>query len=304
MKHRCGGDALRRAGRGLLLLIGLLLGLAPVVRAAAPRRVVSLVPSLTETAAALGASAQLVGRSRYCLHPAALRRLPDVGGYLDPAWEALLGLRPDLVLLTPQSRETSRRLRQLRVPVLEISQDRLPEIWAGMETLAAALGHPGRGARLADSLRAELRALGRRPAGPAPGVPPRVPPRVLLVAGRSPEAGPPRDLWVIGRGSWLNDLLEALGARNAVADLRPSLPALSREGLLALQADWIIELWPSGSPPPRSAAALERDWLAWPELNAVARGQVRVLLDDRLIVPGPRLVEGARRLDELLHSGR
>ncbi len=292
MAQRPGGNVLYRVGRGLSLVLALLLGLARATPAAPPRRVVSLVPSLTETAAALGASAQLVGRSRYCLHPAALRRLPDVGGYLDPAWEALLGLRPDLVLLTPQSRETSRRLRELRVPVLEIPQDRLPEIWSGMEILAAALGRPGRGVRLADSLRAELRALGRRPAGPAP--------RVLLVAGRSPEAGPPRDLWVIGRGSWLNDLLEALGARNAVADLRPSLPALSREGLLALQADWIIELWPSSSPSPRSAAALERDWQAWPELHAVARRQVRVLLDDRLIVPGPRLVEGARRLDAVL----
>lgn len=260
---------------------------------APPSRVVSLVPSLSESAAALGAAGQLVGRSRYCLHPPSLRRLPEVGGYLDPSWEALLGLRPDLVLLTPQSRETRARLRDLGVPVLEIPQDRLGEILTGMETLATALGRPGRGKRLADSLRAQLRTLGTR-AGAKLG------PRVLLVAGRSPEAGPPRDLWVIGRGSWLSDLLEALGARNAVEDLRPGLPALSREGLLALQPDWILELWPSSSPLPRSARALEADWSAWPELRAVARGRVRVLADDRLIVPGPRLVEGARLLQELL----
>jgi iron complex transport system substrate-binding protein len=284
----------------LALLLGLLVLLAgPTSPSAAPgttrpSRVVSLVPSLTETAFALGAGAQLAGRSRYCVQPAAARRLPEVGGYLDPSWELLATLKPDLVLLTPQSAATAARLRDWQVPVASIAQDRLPQILDGMESLAVALGRPGRGRRLADSLARELDAL--RPARPAAH-----PPRVLLVAGRSTEAGPPRDIWAIGRGSWLSDLLELLGAVNVVGDLRPGLPALSREGVAALRPDWIVELWPS-SGLPRSPEALEADWRAWPELEAVQRGRVRVVADERLLVPGPRLVEGARLLRNALRE--
>jgi len=282
------------------LLLGLLVLLAgPAASSAAPgparpSRVLSLVPSLTETAFALGAGEQMAGRSRYCLQPAAARRLPEVGGYLDPSWEALVALKPDLVLLTPQSAATAERLRGLGVPSQSIAQDRLEQILAGMEQLALALGRPGQGRRLADSLARGLDAL--RPARS-----PAQRPRVLLVAGRSPEAGAPRDIWAIGRGSWLSDLLDLLGAVNVVGDLRPGLPALSREGVAALRPDWIVELWPS-SGLPRTPSALAADWRAWPELEAVRRGRVRVLADERLLVPGPRLVEGARLLRDALRE--
>lgn len=280
-----------------LLLLLLAAGPSSLDAAAAPQRparVVSLVPSLTETAFALGAGGQMAGRSRYCLQPAAARGLPEVGGYLDPSWEALLALRPDLVLLTPQSSEAARRLGEWKVPSLALPQDRLEQILDGMRRLGVALGRPVQGQRLADSLAAGLQAL-------RPAKPPARPPRVLVVAGRSPEAGPPRDLWAIGRGSWLSDLLELLGAVNVVGDLRPGLPALSREGVAALEPDWIVELWPS-SGLPRTPAALAADWQAWPELEAVRRGRVRVIADERLLVPGPRLVEGARLLQAALRD--
>ncbi|MDP2361664.1 MAG: helical backbone metal receptor [bacterium] len=276
----------------VLLLALLLAGGAK----AAPRRVVSLVPSLTETVAALGAADRLVGRSRYCSHPAAVERLPAVGGYLDPSWEAVVALRPDLLLLTPESREARQRAEALGIPVAVIAQDRLAEVLAGMEELGRLLGLAERGRQLADSLRRGLDDLARGRADQGP------PARVLLVADRAPEPGPPRDLWVIGRGSWLADLLEQLGARNAAEGLSPAQPLLSREGVARLDPDWILELWPA-PPPGRCLSALAADWRAWPELRAVRAGQVRALGEDCLILPGPRLLEAARMLASLLAGG-
>lgn len=277
--------------RGVLLSLLLLAGAAA---AAAPKRVVSLVPSLTETVAALGAGDRLVGRSRYCLHPTSVRTLPEVGGYLDPSWERIVALKPDLVLLTPESRETERRLRSLGLPVLALPQNRLEEALDGMVALGRALGLPERGRALADSLRRGIDALGRAARAARADAP-----RVLVVADRLPEPGPPRDLWVIGRGSWLSDLLEALGARNAAADVGPAQPLVSREGVLALDPDWILELWPV-PPAGRSARDLEGDWRAWPELHAVRADRVRALTQDCLSLPGPRLLEAARLLDRTL----
>ena len=292
------GAGLRRAGALLLLCLALAARAAAPVPAS-PQRIVSLVPSLTEAACALGARERLVGRSRYCLHPASVRSLPELGGYLDPAWEHLVALRPDLVLLTQESRDTRRRLEQLGLPVLSLSQDRLEQVLTGFAELGRALGRPGRGRALEDSLRRGLEilrgTLRPRGGGSASG------PRVLLVADRSPAAGAPRDLWVIGRGSWLSDLLDLLGARNAVAGLAPSLPMFSREGLQQVDPDWILELW-AAPPAGRTLAELEADWRAWPELRAVARGHVRALGDERLVVPGPRLLEAAALLREALEE--
>lgn len=288
---------LRRILRGWRMLLPILLLLASLpARAGPPRRVVSLVPSATECMAALGAESQLVGRSRYCLHPASVKVLPQVGGYLDPSWEAIVALRPDLLVLTPESVAHAERARALGIPVLLLAQNHLDEVLAGIGVLGRALGREARARQLEDSLRRGLdefrrRALLRK--GKAP--------RVLLVADRPPVPGPPRDLWVIGQGSWLSELLEAVGARNAVQGLAVSQPLLSREGLAALDPDWIVELWP-GPPAGRTLQALKEDWRVYEELDAVRLGQVRSLGRDELLLPGPRLLQAARILEDLLFS--
>ncbi len=275
-------------------LLFLFLLAATVAAGKIPTRVVSLVPSLSEGVVALGGQSQLVGRSRYCVHPSSLRRLPEVGGYLDPSWEAIAALRPDLLLLTPESVQSAERARKLGIPVLSVGQNHLEEILDGVGVLGRALGREARARQLEDSLRHGLDALRRRAAGRKGKAP-----RVLLVADRPPLPGPPRDLWVIGQGSWLSEVLELLGARNAAQGLAAGQPMLSREGLAALDPDWIVELWPEEGPG-RALAELQRDWQAFPELQALRRGQVRSLGRDALLVPGPRLLEAARILEDLL----
>lgn len=282
-----------RRGWAPLALGLLLLALLPA-GAGTPRRVVSLVPSATECVAALGAQSLLVGRSRYCVHPSSVKALPQVGGYLDPSWEAIAGLRPDLLLLTPESVAHAERARSLGIPVLLLAQNHLEEVLAGIGVLGRALGREGRARQLEDSLRQGLKALRRRAASRKGAAP-----RVLLVADRPPVPGPPRDLWVIGQGSWLSELLEAMGARNAVRELSVSQALLSREGLAALDPDWIVELWP-GPPAGRTLQALQGDWRAFAELDAVRLGRVRSLGRDELLLPGPRLLQAARVLEDLL----
>lgn len=261
---------------------------------AVPRRVVSLAPSLTELVFALGAGEVLVGRSRYCLHPDQVLALPDVGGYLDIGWESLLALEPDLVLLTPEHEEARQRLEGFGVPALAVPQNRVDEILEGCRAVGAALGRESAGRRLAQELDAALadarsRALERGAPRPA----------VLLIAGREPGPGPPRGLWAIGRGSWLSELLAAVGAENAVDDPRPALPGYSREVLLALDPDWILELAVSPDPG-RTLVERRDDWLGVGGLGAASSGRVALLDSDALVVPGARLPEALHVLEETL----
>jgi iron complex transport system substrate-binding protein len=282
-----------RAPMPAILLVGLLLALGA---AAAPLRVVSLAPSLSELVHALGAGELLVGRSRYCRHPPALLELPEVGGYLDLGWEFLLALEPDLVLLTPEHGDVLQRLEILGVPALALPQNRLDELLEGCRIVGGALGRQEEGRRLAAALEDSLAAARERAlqrSAPAP--------RVLWIAGREPGPGPPRGLWAIGSGSWLAELLSVVGARNAIDDPRPALPGLSRERLLQLDPDWILELAPQPEAG-RSTAQRRADWERLPELGAVAAGRVVLLEDEAFVVPGPRLPRALRQLEALLQA--
>ena len=97
---------------------------------AAPRRIVSLVPSVTEILFALGAEERLVGVTDFCDFPAAARRKPRVGGMVAPSLEAIVALRPDLVALTSAGnrQETFEQLRRVRIPVYQVAPESIEDV--------------------------------------------------------------------------------------------------------------------------------------------------------------------------------
>ena len=115
--------------------------------AASPQRVVSLAPSVTETVFALGFGSRVVGVTTYCDYPAAARRLPKIGGFINPSLEAIVDRKPDLVIGV---RDTShpvktKEIENLGIRVVLISVTSLDEILNSFESIARLLGKPGSG---------------------------------------------------------------------------------------------------------------------------------------------------------------
>ena len=104
-----------------------------------PQRIVSLLPSLAETVCALGQCARLVGVDRYSDYPVSLKKLPQVGGGLDPNIEAIVALRPDLVLMATSSR-ASERLRTLGIRVLSLEPKTHADVQRVMLKIGQVLG--------------------------------------------------------------------------------------------------------------------------------------------------------------------
>lgn len=240
-----------------------------------------LVPSLTDMIVELGRADRLCAVSRYCQLPVSLDSLPRVGAYLDPNLEALIALQPEGVLLANRGTDFEQRLRELGLTVHLIPQDSLAQILEGVTQLGDLLECPVAAAGLRTRLETGLRPVPVLESGR---------PSVLIVASRNLEPGPPGQVWAIGRGSWLSELVDLAGGCNLMENTSPALPALSREGLIALQPDLILDLWPE-LPPGRTAGELAADWSAWPELKAVSRGRVLIVRDRCLVVPGPDLPE-------------
>lgn len=243
-----------------------------------PARVVSLAPSLTDTVVALGASDRLVGVTRFDASPE-VKDLPRVGGFLDPSPEAVLGLRPDLVLWLSDSGAwpAVQRIAALGVPVLAIPVVGIPDVLRAARTVGAALGDPAGGERLAGRIEAAVRDAEKATAS----LPRR---RVLFVVGRDP-------LVVAGPGSYPDALLRVAGASNVVGGDRP-WPIFPLERAVALDPELVID-----------AAVLEpaSGIARLAAIPAVKAGRVVRLPDDRTLRPGPWLPSAVRQVLDAVH---
>jgi iron complex transport system substrate-binding protein len=248
-----------------------------------PVRIVSCSPSLTEIAFALGAGPRVVAVSDHCDHPPEVRALPRVGPFLSPRLEAILGARPDLVLLHGVQGDLDGALQRAGLRTMRIGVDRMADVRAAVEAVGVAVGRAPEAAALVARIERDLAAV--RPA------PPR---SVLLIVGRDP--GTLRNVFAAGPGTYLDELARRAGARNVVGDAATAYPRISTETIVARAPEVIVEALHPGADPD----AARRDWSALATVPAVRDGRVHIVTDRLWVTPGPRLADGLRALVDLL----
>ena len=244
-----------------------------------PQRMVSILPSLTESVCELGHCARLVGVDRYSNYPESVQKLPKVGGGIDPNVEAIVALRPDVVLAAKSSRVAERlEALGLKVVVLE------PKSHADVQRVLLKLGQL---LEVADAQRV-WRAIDAGVAAAGQSIP-----RGLLGAKVYFEVnqGP----YAAGESSFIGETLKRLGAQNIVtADMGP-FPKLNPEFIVRANPDVIL----IGQ---RSADGLQQR-PGWQGIRALREQRVCIFPSDEadaLIRPGPRMAEGARLMARCL----
>ena len=245
------------------------------------RRIVSLAPATTELVFALGLGDRLVGRTRWCDYPPAARRVPDLGDGIAPNVEAVAARRPDLVLLyaSPANRAAAERLTQLGVPVAVLALDRAEDLRRDallIGGLAAATGAADSLVASFDSLRAAVSA------------------EVARRGGRRPKVYV--DVWpdppmTVGRGSYLDEIVETAGGEGLFGDVRSPSATVSLEEIARRDPDVVLVLATdtSRSPEPTSRPG-------WDAVRAVREGRVLVLDGTLYGRPSPRMPLAARDL--------
>jgi iron complex transport system substrate-binding protein len=266
-------------------VLAVLLGLAVSrAAAAAPRRVISLNPSLTAMVLAVGARDRLVGVDDFSAQEEpSVASLPRVGGLYNPSLEAVVALRPDLVLLVPsaEQRDFRERLAALRIPVLALDPVRFDEVVAALETVGERLGCAAAAHARADAERRAL-ALARELTAGLPR------PRVVLVLQRDP-------LYVAGGGSFIDEMIQAAGGRNLGAAFSEPYPRVSQEWLIEAAPDRILD----SSNEPGEARSF---WARWPSLPALTQRGVAVLPAGLVTLPGPWLDRALAALVRAIHG--
>lgn len=248
------------------------------------RRIVSLAPNLTETIYALGAESRLVGDTDYCDVPAAAKSKPHVGSPVSPSLEAIVGLKPDLVLAAQINRRQSvDALERLGIPVYETDPHSIEALLAEIDHIAAAIGMPQEGEKLTTQLRSRLDALDAALAGE-----PRC--RVLFVVWEDP-------LTSIGQNTFIADALKFAGAESVV-DTTQDWPHVSLEAVVHMQPEVLIFARDHGGANPELAELRGRP--GWRDLDAVKLGRVAVISDE-VDRPSPGLVDAIENLATQLH---
>ena len=244
-----------------------------------PQRIVSLLPSLTETVCELGQCARLVGVDRYSNHPASVKKLPQVGGGLDPNIEAIVALKPDLVLMATSAR-AGERLQSLGIKVLALEPKTHADVKRVLETVGQVLG-------VADAARV-WRVMDAATQAAAQSLPKSMTAtRVYFEVDPGPYGA--------GESSFIGETLTRLGVKNIIPAKLGPFPKLNPEFIVRASPDVIM----IGQ---RSVDGMAQR-PGWAGMRAMREQRLCVFTpeqSDVLVRPGPRMAEGARLMAQCL----
>ena len=276
--------------RGLILCLLLITGWSEAALCGTPpppKRIVSLAPAMTEIIFSLGLGERVVGVTTVCDRPSEVRGKTKIGGMTNPSIEAIVDLKPDIVVLTSDGnpKAIADRLARLGIKTYVFRARRMAELPAGIREMGQALG-----ARPAANLLAERIETAIRPAGTSPH-------------GKSLPAGSagnrkalfviwPSPLIVAGPGTILDDAMKKCGMSNIASDAKVPYPRFSLEAVIERQPDLI--LIGSGHDDMKTLAKGFLKSLGM--LEAVRKGRI-CFMGDALYRPGPRIPAGMEELD-------
>jgi len=266
---------------------------APPTEPGAYRRIVSLSPSITECLFALGLGERVVGVTDYCDYPPEALAKSKVGGYYDLNYEAIVALRPDLVVCLPEHAEHVGDLARLDVPHLTVDHRQVATILESLTTLGHACGAPDRAEALVQEIRQRMRVVQDHATdGPRP--------RVLVCVGRNTGSATIDDVYVAGHRGFYDEMISLAGGINAYQGSL-AFPMVTGEGLLRLQPEIIIDLVADLQEKGLTEAEVLQQWDSFAELPAVQQKRVFLFTEDFVVIPGPRFIQILEKMAAAIH---
>lgn len=257
-------------------------------RTPSPTRILSLAPNLTEVLYALGSEEAIAGVTLDSDYPAAAADKPKVGTFWQLNIEAIVALKPDLVVALnfPQQKSVVHRLERLGYHCLTIDLWTVDDFFRAVETLGQAAGREFQADALVTGIRTDIQHLQDASAGQAR-------PRVLWVVQREP-------LRVAGRDTFINELIELAGGQNAIGPTLHKYPPIGAEQVIACGAEVIIEPAMVESNFERQRETALAFWSRWPHVPAVEGGRIYVIDGDIVSRLSPRLYQGIETIAHCL----
>jgi len=251
-----------------------------------PKRIISLAPSITEIVYFIGLGDRLVGVTMFSCYPEEAKEKPRVGSYSEINIESVITLDPDLVIGTADGNKRSdvEMIEEAGIPVYIINPKNIDGVLHSIEKIGEVCGVTIKAKALVSDLRQRIRSIQKR-------VKSAERPIVLLVINMKPIIS-------VGPDTMHNDLIRISGGRNMMTSTRVSYPKISMEEIIKIGPDVIL------------LSSMERgghfekakgDWLRWPTLPAVQKGNVYLIDSDLIDRASPRIIRGLEEMAKLIH---
>ncbi len=277
-------------GRFCSLAVAVVLSLVlPLAGATKAARIVSTAPSITETLFALGLGDEVVGVTNYCHYPPEADKKARIGRLLNPDVEAIVALRPDLVVVEKIPNHLQEQLTRLHIRSVVVAHDTIADVLASDIAIAKAAGEPEAGYKINRSIEHSFAAVRAKTA--------RLPKlKAVFVIGHSP--GKLAGFFVAGKQTYFTEMLHMAGAENVFDDAKALYPQISLEEILRRNPDVIVEMV---GPEPAKKEQMLRLWSQESHLQAVQNHHIYAVPAELFQIPSPRLVEAVQYLAHLLH---
>lgn len=249
----------------------------------ASKRVISLVPSITEIVFALGKDSLLVGNTIYCDYPEGAKQIYKVGDFSSPSLEKILKRKPTLVLATlPEQKTIVEQLKQNKIQVFTSRPRTVDSVLSEIMEIGELLDARDQANVLVMALKNKLTEIAKKNPNMIDS------PKVYIEISGTP-------IMTIGNLSYINDLIRYAGAKNVFADIDREYIVTNSEELILRNPDVILILHPSAK------KAQVRKRLGWSQITAVKKGRIYDELNpDYFFRPGPRFIYGVEDLANIL----
>jgi iron complex transport system substrate-binding protein len=252
-----------------------------------PQRIVSLAPNTTEILFALGLGDRIAGVSTFCDFPEAAKTKPKIGGMSNPSLEAVVSLKPDLVVMTTDGnpKEFEERLRSLNIKTFVFRARRLRELPQGIRELGAVVGVREDAVKLAAGIEQAIELYGAGGKGQASGTSKKV----LFIVW-------PEPLIVAGPGTAMDDAIALLGYENIAHGATTAYPKYSIEEVLRRSPDVLF----IGKATGMDMREISHGFLKRLSRVPAVKNNRICYVSDNLYRLAPRVVRGIEELAECL----
>jgi iron complex transport system substrate-binding protein len=250
-----------------------------------PERIVSLAPSITETLFFLGLGDKVVGVTKYCNYPPEAQSKTIIGGVIDPNYEIILSLKPDIVMMTVEgnTKESFNKLSDLGLKIFVTNPRNFEGVFKTILDIGKICKVETRAKFLVDSLRAELEKIKKINSG-------KYKPKVFVLLSLNP-------LMTAGKNTFINEIIENAGGINIGKNSKQNYPIFNREEILKLNPDIII----------LTESKIGKDELLnlfpeWKHINAIKENKIFKIDPDILLRPSPRVVLATKIIAQLINK--
>lgn len=233
-------------------------------------KILTMSPSVTDTVWALTLGKKVIATDKFSAWPEKVKKLPKVGGFLDPNIEQIATLKPSVVIIPESAGKTIASLEKLGIRTMSVDHSTLDGVEKSFTKIASACGIPKKGEKLLQTFKSQLVAT-----------PSEHKPTILMVVSREMTDNGMRNIIAVGNDKLLSEIISRAGGKNALIGAR-AYSMIQREKIVTLQPDIVVDVSLSSD----SDEDVKNAWK-----NSDIQGKIVVVNKQWAVIPGPRMIQ-------------